>query len=244
MSPEHAPTPCIEAGCFNLVYGAKGGRCPQCELLERPATPARKARGSPRERGYDARWERRRRRHLAIEPTCRTCANGSLGREVDHVIPHRGAKWLFDLVGNLQTLCKHHHTKKTNAERITPIAALYPLDLPQPPHARPTRLICGPTQDVSGTHPSGLSVIYGDGGDLDLRNRQLRHCLNQVSNSPLWLAIGAPRTAERAFWAHVMDTGAELELQIDDVMDGGPSKWWDDFMIDQGAEESMENRGA
>lgn len=243
MSPTHAPTPCVEPGCFNLA--TVKGRCAQCQLL-RPGGRTRydQRRGSARERGYDARWEKRRLRHLRSEPFCRTC--GKPGNEVDHVIPHRGVKWLFDLEGNLQTLCESHHAKKTAHERTIPIGMMHPVVLlPEAPHARHTRLVCGPGALVVDTTEEGtvVEVIYGGGDDLGRRNRMLETALRLVTDIPLVFTIAAPRTAERAFWAYVMDCKAELVLPDASDIDAQPSDWWDDFMLDQRAEEAMERRG-
>ena len=61
-----------------------------------------------------------RAQHIAKEPMCRECMRlgiRKVGREVDHVIPHRGNMSLFLDADNLQTLCKPHHSKKTSKEK-------------------------------------------------------------------------------------------------------------------------------
>ena len=243
MTPTHAPTPCVEPGCFTLTE--RGGRCPSCQLLAGPS-PYETARGSARERGYDKRWERRRRRHLAIEPFCRVCVGQKPGNQVDHVIPHRGAPWLFDLEGNLQTLCKHHHSTKTAHERTIPIGTMYPLDLPEPPHNRPTRLLCGPVVKAPELDEGVAEqlTIYGNNSKLYHRNTGLGAALLDASEIPLILTIAAPRTAERAFWAHIMDCEAELVMPVHNAIENHPVEWWADYMLDQRAEEAMERRGA
>ncbi len=60
---------------------------------------------------------------------------------------------------------------------------------------------------------------------------------------PFFFITAAPRTAERAFWAHVMDCEAELNLTLPGAIEGHPEGWWKDFMMDQDAEEAMERRG-
>lgn len=57
---------------------------------------------------------------LLREPFCRECA--ATGRRtpatvVDHVKPHRGDWALFVDKTNLQSLCKHHHDRKTAREQ-------------------------------------------------------------------------------------------------------------------------------
>ena len=238
MSPTHAPSPCVEVGCFALA--THKGRCAPCQLIRGGARgPYDQARGSARERGYDRKWERRRRRHLEAEPFCRACTKP--GNEVDHVIPHRGAQWLFDLDGNLQTLCKSDHMKKTMAERALPIDTMYPLDLPEPPHYRPIRVLCGPSVE----RPTECTDIPLDGawGELEERNELLRKHLELQTETPFTFIVAAPRTAERAYWSHVMDCTAELiEPPIEFAVQGQPKAWWDDFMMDGRAEEAMARR--
>ncbi len=236
MTPTHAQAPCVEPGCFNLA--TYKGRCATCQLIRGAARGAYdQARGSARERGYDRKWERRRRRHLEAEPFCRTC--GKPGNEVDHVIPHRGVQWLFDLEGNLQTLCKGDHTAKTMAERSTiPIEMMYPLDLPEPPHYRPTRLLCGPSLKFTDTEGGGVLVWEGSLGPT-----MLARFLEEEVATTFTLLVPAPRTAERAFWSHVMDCKAELvEPPVEWLVQGQPKAWWDAFMLDGRAEEAMARR--
>ncbi len=238
MTPYHAATPCLEQGCYRDA--TVRGRCAECQLLQGGERVAYdKRRGSPRERGYDRAWEKRRKAWLEIEPFCRTC--GHQGNQVDHVIPHRGARWLFDLVGNLQTLCRAHHTQKTARERTIPIGMRYPLDLPEAPHYRPVRVLCGPTVE----HPAERTDIVVDGAhhELEERNGLLRKHLHARTRTPLTFIVAAPRTAERAFWSYVLDVEAELQAPpIEWVVDGHPGPWWGEYMLDARAEEAMARR--
>ncbi len=242
MSPIHAATPCLETGCYKLA--TIRGRCAECQLLQGGVRVTYdRLRGSPRERGYDRAWEKRRKAWLELEPFCRTC--GDLGNQVDHVIPHRGARWLFDLGGNLQTLCLQHHTSKTMKERSIPIGMMYPLDLPEAPHYRPTRVVCGPgllTVRLQEGEDE-LDVVYGDAKDLDSRNREIGDALRRETDVAVVLTVAAPRTAERAFWSYVLDAPAELqEPPIEWAVDGHPKEWWSAYMLDGKAEEAMARR--
>lgn len=76
-------------------------------------------RGSPRDRGYDARWDRLsiafRKRH----PFCLWCAQA--GRDtltdlVDHVLPVADRPELRHEWSNLLALCTHHHGVKASME--------------------------------------------------------------------------------------------------------------------------------
>ena len=58
--------------------------------------------------------------HLLREPFCRECAWRGLrvrATVVDHVIPFRGDWSLFTDPGNLQSLCKRCHDRKTLEEQ-------------------------------------------------------------------------------------------------------------------------------
>ncbi len=69
-------------------------------------------RGSARERGYSARWDKAARLYLAAHPLCLGCA--AAGRIepavlVDHIEPHKGNEARFWDAGNWQPLCRWHH---------------------------------------------------------------------------------------------------------------------------------------
>lgn len=90
---------------------------PWCSALAQPGHtrcarhgPAREARGSAAERGYDARWRKARLAFLAAHPLCAECERAGRvtpARVVDHVVPHRGDQRLFWDEGNWQALCDH-----------------------------------------------------------------------------------------------------------------------------------------
>jgi 5-methylcytosine-specific restriction protein A len=61
-------------------------------------------------------WRSARAAHLATHPTCQQCrkeGRTTSGKDVDHIIPHRGDLARFWDRGNWQTLCKGCHTRKT-----------------------------------------------------------------------------------------------------------------------------------
>lgn len=63
-------------------------------------------------------WRKRRDDQLARDPWCRECAKRGLrvrATDVDHVVPHQGDLDLF-LHGELQSLCRSCHSRKTMAE--------------------------------------------------------------------------------------------------------------------------------
>nr|WP_082009630.1 HNH endonuclease signature motif containing protein [Methylobacterium sp. ZNC0032] len=70
-------------------------------------------RGTARERGYTAAWDRARAGFLRLHPHCAECAREGLivrATVVDHVIPHRGDQRLFWDSSNWQALCTNHHS--------------------------------------------------------------------------------------------------------------------------------------
>lgn len=82
---------------------------------DRSAT-AETDRPSACQRGYDARWRKRRLSFLRENPLCAECERRGkveAATVVDHVVPHRGDKELFDDEDNWQSLCKRCHDRKT-----------------------------------------------------------------------------------------------------------------------------------
>ena len=107
MTPIAPPHPCSYPGCGALTTGSS--RC-DAHTNTRPTAA---------QRGYGAAWRRKRRRHLMIEPLCRTCkAQGRVteANTVDHITPHRGDMRLFWDRENWQALCKPCHDRKTATE--------------------------------------------------------------------------------------------------------------------------------
>lgn len=103
---------CRKQGCNNL---ADKRYCEQHTHLNEYG----QQRGSAAERGYDHKWRQARKIFLNQHPLCAECGrDGKLGEatEVDHIIPHRGDKYLFWDRMNWQGLCKSHQSRKTVKE--------------------------------------------------------------------------------------------------------------------------------
>lgn len=105
---------------------------PGSRLTAAPAaTPLR--RGSARERGYSAKWDRTSLRFIAANPLCLGCE--AVGRvsptEVtDHIVPHKGDHVLFWDPLNRQPACRwHHDAVKARLEEEFTRGALLPEDL-------------------------------------------------------------------------------------------------------------------
>ncbi|MBN9472280.1 MAG: HNH endonuclease [Bosea sp.] len=71
-------------------------------------------RGSARDRGYSARWDRASLAFKAQHPLCIGCeARGKTVPTdvVDHIVPHRGDQDLFWDIGNWQPCCRICHDR-------------------------------------------------------------------------------------------------------------------------------------
>lgn len=80
------------------------------------------SRATAAQRGYNARWRRLRRVHLARQPFCARClerGRTTLATVVDHVIPHRGDSALLYDPENLQSLCSPCHDGSKQSEERT-----------------------------------------------------------------------------------------------------------------------------
>lgn len=96
-------------GCGRRVPG--GFRCECARARDRE-------RGTARDRGYDAAWEKASKAFLA-EPAnafC-SCGCGRRSRVVDHREPHRGNMQLFWRRSNWQPMCSPCHSRKAQSER-------------------------------------------------------------------------------------------------------------------------------
>lgn len=91
--------------------GLYRGRCENCKPKR-----TREKRSNATQRGYGRQWRKTRAAHLAAEPLCRECKrNGQTvaASVVDHIVPHRGDRALFDDPTNRQSLCATCHNRKT-----------------------------------------------------------------------------------------------------------------------------------
>jgi 5-methylcytosine-specific restriction protein A len=110
FSPPHA---CATPGCPALVPRGRA-RCEPCS--KKAQAQDVELRGTARERGYDSAWKARRLAFLRAHPLCRLCEEKGLcepARVVDHVVPHKGDRALFEDDLNLQGLCIPCHNRKT-----------------------------------------------------------------------------------------------------------------------------------
>ena len=111
--PMRAPSACRRPGCPGLV---RSGVCSRCGPLRKQAQVEHDARrGTPAERGYDARWHRLRLVFLADHPLCAMCAaqgHTTAATLVDHIQPIADGGARLDQE-NLQSLCVACHGAKT-----------------------------------------------------------------------------------------------------------------------------------
>ncbi len=114
--------PCSGPGCRALVNTP--GRCAECRRRDN------QRQGSSTSRGYDRRWRTRRALFLTRYPFCGDRPGGqtpvmskcfdeqivTCATHVDHVVPHRGDRNLFDdWHGNYQALCARCSGRKSQA---------------------------------------------------------------------------------------------------------------------------------
>ncbi len=126
--PLAPPRACATPGCPVRVAH---GHCPQHArpIVARAQQWADDHRANSNARGYTRGWSRRRTRFLRQYPLCGMRAGGrppvmsvchaegrtTAGTIVDHVVPHRGDRALFDNEENWQTLCAACHSRKTTS---------------------------------------------------------------------------------------------------------------------------------
>jgi 5-methylcytosine-specific restriction enzyme A len=101
--PSKPHSPCSQPGCPGIAL--TGGRCRTHARTPQP-------RPSKVARGYDREWQRIRAAQLRRQPECEMC--GEPATDVDHILPLR--KGGDNGVGNLQSLCKRCHSRKTARE--------------------------------------------------------------------------------------------------------------------------------
>ena len=115
--PYKPKTPCKHPGCANLV-DSKQRFCD----VHKPLHP--EAIRSATKRGYNYKWNVRRKQYLAKHPLCVECQRqGKLtpATVVVHIVPHRGRQDLMWDENNWQSLCKPCHDKKTGREDSMPV---------------------------------------------------------------------------------------------------------------------------
>lgn len=77
-------------------------------------------RGNANARGYNWAWRKYRASYLKRHPLCIECEakdKVTAATVVDHIVPHRGNKRLFDDPNNHQPLCDRCHNSKSAKER-------------------------------------------------------------------------------------------------------------------------------
>lgn len=105
--------PCRHAGCPILT---RDGWCER----HKPKT-GRKASAAYHSWYFLPIWtDTLRPNQLLKEPFCRECAKAGFRTRAtvaDHIKPHRGVWAVFIDPDNLQSLCEHHHGRKTAEEQ-------------------------------------------------------------------------------------------------------------------------------
>jgi hypothetical protein len=184
-----------------------------------------KRRGSARQRGYDSRWERARLVFINQHPLCAECERNGLvtvGREVDHIIPHKGDQTLFWDEANWQTLCHECHSRKTAMEDGGfGGASNHPSWLPTP--GCPVVLVTGPPGSGKTTYCKlnakapdviidlddcfeAVCGVHGHEADRQYLNAAIRYrnsllaSLQRKRDGRVYLIVASPTDAEVAWW--------------------------------------------
>ena len=110
--PNKSYKPCSKPGCKELVRNT---------LYCANHTPQRQysseKRNNDNQKFYNnTRWRKARKRYLMRQPLCVECRKHNIltmGKVVDHIIPHKGDINLFWDESNWQSLCVSCHNRKT-----------------------------------------------------------------------------------------------------------------------------------
>lgn len=215
--------PCARAGCRELVdLGVRWCDAHKVEYSRQDALQ----RGTARERGYNARWEREARAYRNDHPLCAECERqGRLVRGVlvDHVVPHKGDQTLFWDRSNWQTLCDACHRAKSAAEGAFGTAAAYPAGLTR--SVVPVVVVCGPAGGGKSTLVrasaapgdlvldldeirallEGVPVYEASARTLEPALRYRNERLRSLGRAPCaypraWVIATSPLAVERTFW--------------------------------------------
>ncbi|MDE5583124.1 MAG: HNH endonuclease [Ruminococcus sp.] len=117
--PRKALRPCRYSGCPNLTECGTS----YCEVHQAlyPNSMVDGKRPSASKRGYNSKWQKRRKIFLNKNPLCECCRkNGrfTMATVVDHIVSHKGNEKLFWDESNWQALCKPCHDRKTFNENL------------------------------------------------------------------------------------------------------------------------------
>ena len=109
-----APRPCKTTGCPGVTIH-KSGYCTKCQpgadAARRRANRERdRQRPSPKERGFDANWQRARQMKLATTPLCEMCMEHGLTVPAT-LVHHINENHLDNDVSNLYSMCRPCHER-------------------------------------------------------------------------------------------------------------------------------------
>lgn len=91
-----------------------GQKCPRCIKAYDAA------RGTARQRGYDAAWERVRAEFVKAHPVCCVPGCGCPTEDVDHIVSVKEAPHRRLDPANLRPFCHSHHSKRTRRDQGGP----------------------------------------------------------------------------------------------------------------------------
>lgn len=82
--------------------------------------PSERFRGSARDRGYDARWDKISKGHRRKNPFCVLCEQqrlATLADDVDHIVPLEDGGLKYDPLNRWSICRRHHNGWKARAQR-------------------------------------------------------------------------------------------------------------------------------
>lgn len=97
--------PCLDCG-----EPAESTRCPDCTAVEECRNDQR--RGTPTERGYDARWYRLSARARRLQPFCADCGSGE-----DLTADHK--RWPARTLADVEVVCRSCNSKRGPSRSVT-----------------------------------------------------------------------------------------------------------------------------
>lgn len=235
--PERPLRPCQSPGCGVLGKGTYCEAHGQQRQRERHRAHDQR-RGSSTARGYDYAWQRLRLRKLKTDPLCAFHLERRetvLAQVVDHIKTIAEAPELRLVWGNLRSLCKPCHDKRTLSESSP---------APRPRGLKPSRIpltiLCGPAGSGKTTWiekragPNDLVIdlaiikqrlahgadCYGVAGPLLRRalverNRLLASLATDSTHDRAWFVVGAPLATDRRWWQDALRPERILVFEVD-----------------------------
>lgn len=198
-------------------------------------------RGSSTQRGYGSDWRQLRERFIHQHPLCLFCEEAGhvvAAEVVDHIVSFTDRPELRLDWGNLRSLCKDCHDRRTARDQaFDGRASRWPAWLR--PSAIPLHIVCGPAasgkttyvreratpldlvldldaiaSDLSGLRPHSWGSEWLDPA-LRYRNELLGRLSRPSDRPAAWLIVSEPLVIRRQWWATTMKPASITVLETD-----------------------------